>query len=224
LRVPDPGEQILKVCELFESIQGEGAHSGYPCFFVRLAGCNLRCSYCDTAYGWDQDGPEVFHVSVDDLAVRVHASGLRLVQVTGGEPLLQPGSRILLRALTSRGYTCLLETNGSLSVAGLPPAVVKILDWKTPGSGFPASFLLDNLRHIGMRDQIKFVITDRRDYEWSLDRVRYHGLHYICQVIFSPAWKVLSPVELAAWILEDRPFARLQLQLHKQLWGDKKGA
>jgi len=214
----------IRVSELFSSIQGEGSHMGYPCCFIRLAGCNLRCRYCDTAYAWEGSGPEVRLLSVGELVEWVQGTGLRLVQVTGGEPLLQSASHDLMDEILRLGLVCLLETNGSISLKGVPTGVVKVVDWKCPGSGHEGSFLLENLKYLGGGDQIKFVITDRRDYEWSLERVKRHCLDQFTQIIFSPAWGRVSPVDLARWLLADAPFVRMQIQLHKLLWGDKKGA
>ena len=209
----------LYLCEMFSSIQGEGSYSGYPCFFIRLAGCNLRCSYCDTTFAHGQGAL----TQVDEIMQSWKKAGISLVLVTGGEPLLQPGVYTLMERILQEGGRCLLETNGSLSVARVPARVVKILDWKTPGSGHAESFHLENLKFISKKDQIKFVIDSKKDYEWGLNRVREYYLPQICQVLFSPVPGKVEPAKLAAWMLRDRPDARLQLQLHKILWGDRKG-
>jgi len=209
----------LFVCEMFSSIQGEGSHAGYPCFFIRLSGCNLRCTYCDTRYAFKRGKP----FEVGEIISAWDKSGIGLVLITGGEPLLQPSVYELMQGLLERGATCLLETNGSLNVSRVPHRVVKILDWKTPGSGHEDSFDKENLRFISQKDQIKFVIVSKTDYEWVLKRVKRYFLDHICEVIFSPAHNELMPEELASWMLDDLPVARLQIQLHKLLWGDRKG-
>ncbi len=215
----DNTPRVLYLSETFSSIQGEGSYSGYPCFFIRLAGCNLRCRYCDTSYAW-QSGEKA---AVDDILLAWKKSRIPLVLVTGGEPLLQPAVYELMERLVRAGATCLLETNGSISVARVPFSVVKVLDWKTPGSGHADSFQRENLRFISKKDQIKFVIGSKSDYEWGLNRVREHYLHHMCQVLFSPVFHKLEPQELASWMMTDLPQARMQLQLHKVLWGDIKG-
>ncbi len=209
----------LAVCETFLSLQGEGLHAGLPCFFIRLSGCNLACSYCDTAYA-REEAPKM--EPLDSLVSAWRASQVPLVQVTGGEPLCQPAALELMDALLSAGAEVLLETNGTLPLEPVPEQVVKVVDWKTPGSGHPDSFLLSNLDLLGSGDQLKFVITSRADYEWSLSLVRSRSLAGRCHVLFSPAWGRLSPALLAQWILEDRAPVRFQLQLHKILWGDER--
>ncbi len=208
------------VSELFLSIQGEGLQAGLPCVFIRLQGCNLRCAYCDTRYALTGPGREW---RVEALVERWRSSGVPLVEVTGGEPLIQPAAVDLLGALVGAGAQVLLETNGSLSLAQIPGEVVKIVDWKTPGSGHPDSFLLENLGRLSPQDQIKFVLTSREDYEWALSKVVAHSLQERCHLLFSPAWDRLHPALLARWIVEDRAPVRLQLQLHKVIWGDRRG-
>ena len=200
------------------SIQGEGAHAGLPCFFIRLSGCNLRCSYCDTQYAY-KGGTER---DINDLTAEWKRSGINLVQITGGEPLLQPGVYSLMEALLGMGAEVLLETNGSLSIKDVPSKVVKVVDRKTPGSGESGAWKQDNLRFINRGDQIKFVITDRDDYMWAKKEVASNLLTSYAHVIFSAAWDVLSPSDLASWIIEDRLAVRFQMQLHKILWGNVK--
>ncbi len=212
-------EKSLLVTETFTSLQGEGNWAGYPCFFIRLTGCNLRCTYCDTKYSYEGGQAR----SVWALLKEWQDSGVPLVQVTGGEPLLQDGVYALLEALVDKGATVLLETNGSISLKGVPPQVSVALDRKTPGSGMESSWTEENLRFLGMNDLVKFVITDRADYQWALAEVERTGMHLYTQVLFSPAWGVLDPVELASWMVADKPQARMQLQLHKMIWGDKRG-
>jgi 7-carboxy-7-deazaguanine synthase len=209
----------LRVTETFTSLQGEGAHAGWPCFFVRLTGCNLRCSYCDSAYaysgGVDMDFEEVLSLW--------RKSGTGLVQITGGEPLLQPAAIALMRELLNAGADVILETNGSISLQNVPERVVKVVDRKTPGSGMAQAWLPENLRFVHLKDQIKCVLTGEADYLWARDWVRSCGLSFFVQVIFSPAWGGIAPRELAHWILRDGLQVRLQLQLHKLLWGDRRG-
>ncbi len=210
---------MLRVTEIFISLQGEGAHVGWPCFFVRLTGCNLRCSYCDSTYaysgGVDMDLKEVLSIW--------RKSGIRLVQITGGEPLLQSAAIGLMRNLLNAGADVILETNGSVSLQNVPERVVKVVDRKTPGSGMEYAWLPENLRFMNFKDQIKCVLTSEADYLWARDWVRSCGLSFFAQVIFSPAWGRIAPRELANWILRDGLQVRLQLQLHKLLWGDRRG-
>jgi len=217
--VSKTSDDLLYVCEFFASIQGEGSYSGYPCFFIRLSGCNLRCCYCDTKYAFARGDS----CQIKALVAAWQKSRIPLVLITGGEPLLQPAVYRLMENLLHAGATCLLETNGSLNVARVPRKVIKILDWKTPGSGEGRSFRLENLKFLSPKDQIKFVIVSRTDYEWVLNTARNHFLHNVCEVLLSPASGDVHPRELAAWMLEDRPVARMQIQLHRLLWGDRKG-
>lgn len=209
----------MRVTETFVSLQGEGAHAGWPCFFVRLTGCNLRCSYCDSPYayagGMDMD--------LKDVLSLWQKSRTRLVQITGGEPLLQPAVIALMRELLNAGADVILETNGSLSLQNIPARVVKVVDRKTPGSGMEHAWLPENLRFMNFKDQIKCVLTSETDYLWARDWVRSCGLPFFVQVIFSPAWGRIVPRDLAHWILRDDLQVRLQLQLHKLLWGDRRG-
>ena len=209
----------IRVCETFTSLQGEGLQSGFPFFFIRLTGCNLRCTYCDTSYAWSEGVKR----SVQELISLWQESGLRHVLVTGGEPLIQEGTYALMDALLKKGATVLLETNGSISLARVNRRIVKVVDWKTPGSGSGSSFFLDNLRYIDRRDQIKFVITSRQDYKWASRLVRKRSLPLFTTVLFSPCYGQVEPKELASWILEDRLEVMLQLQLHKVIWGDQRG-
>ncbi len=209
----------VQVCETFTSIQGEGLHTGLPCFFIRLSGCNLNCSYCDTRYamegGEDQE--------IDELVTIWKESDVALVQITGGEPLLQEGVYGLMDRLIESGAQVLLETNGSISLARVPWQVVKVVDVKTPGSGMADSWNQDNLRWLAGYDQVKFVITCREDYDWARHWVERYYLTSFVNVLFSCAWGRLDPRILAAWLLEDRLNVRFQLQLHKILWGEKTG-
>lgn len=208
----------LCVSETFASIQGESTWAGLPCFFIRLAGCNLACRYCDTAEsrvpGAGQD------LTVGELTGRVVAARLPLVEVTGGEPLLQAGTPELCLALLAGGFTVLLETNGSLALDDLPAAVIRIMDVKGPGSGAAASLREANFAQLRAQDEVKFVIGDRADYDYAGAMLRKHDLaKRTARLLFSPVWGQLDPAELAAWIMADRLPVRLQLQLHKLLWG-----
>ena len=207
---------MLSVSEIFYSIQGESTYAGKPCVFVRLAGCDLRCSWCDTAYAFS-DGEKM---SVDDVLQHVEQYGTPLVEVTGGEPLLQSDVYPLMEALLEQGRTVLLETGGHVDVSRVPGAVVKVLDVKCPASGEVEKIHWGNIDQLGSRDQVKFVIQDRADYEFARDVVHKHALDRRCAaVLFSPVHGVLSPKDLSEWILGDRLPVRLQLQIHKHIWG-----
>lgn len=211
---------MLPVIETFSSIQGESTHAGRRCFFIRLAQCNLRCSYCDTDYAWDGGCLK----SVDELTALAVDSGTGLVEVTGGEPLVHAETPHLLQALLDAGLEVLLETNGSLSIAGVPAAVRKILDCKTPGSGMAEANLFDNWKLLYPHDEVKFVISSREDFDWSLAKIRQYGLSdRTANIIFSPVWGRVDFQELARWIVECDLPVRMQLQMHKIIWGDKKG-
>lgn len=210
----------LRVTEIFLSLQGETRTTGIPTVFVRLTGCPLRCVYCDTAYAFS--GGEL--VSIADIAGQVAAFAPRYVTVTGGEPLAQPNCLPLLTALCDAGYEVSLETGGALSVAGVDERVVKVLDLKTPASGEVHRNEYGNLPMLTRRDQVKFVICDRGDYEWARFKLDEHGLaEKVSDVLFSPSHGQLEARELAEWILADNLPVRLQLQLHKLLWNDERG-
>lgn len=210
----------LQVSEIFYSIQGESSWAGYPCIFVRLAGCNLRCSYCDARYTYEEPGramePAAVLAEIRRLAPK--QSPPPLVEITGGEPLLQEGVYPLLTALLADHYRVLLETNGSLSLARVPAAVHCIMDVKCPGSGMAEYLETANFRRLTGRDEIKFVLSDRRDYDWAKEIINRHHLADHPHLIFSPVTNRLPPADLAAWLLADALPARLQLQLHTQLW------
>ncbi len=209
----------LRITEIFHSLQGESRPVGYPTAFVRLTGCPLRCGYCDTAYA--------FHggqrMDVATILARVAEFQVRYVCVTGGEPLAQPACLGLLSALCAAGYRVSLETSGALDIAAVDQRVAVVLDLKTPASGECERNLWSNLPLLKPEDQIKFVICDRPDYEWARDQLREQDLPARCEVLFSPAWEQQSARDLADWILEDRLPVRLQIQLHKYLWGDGPG-
>jgi 7-carboxy-7-deazaguanine synthase len=209
----------LRITEIFHSLQGEGRTTGLPTAFVRLTGCPLRCRYCDTEYAFH--GGRI--MEVDEILARVRDQGARHVTVTGGEPLAQPDCLALMRRLCDEGYAVSLETGGALDVSVVDPRVSIVLDLKTPGSGEVDRNLYANLEHLAPKDQIKFVLCDRRDYEWAVSCLAEHALARRCEVLFSPAHGGLEPVRLAEWILADRLEVRLQVQLHKLLWGDVPG-
>jgi 7-carboxy-7-deazaguanine synthase len=210
----------LRVNEIFYSIQGESTYAGRPCVFVRLTGCNLRCRWCDTTYAFREGERR----SVEQVLEQVRAYKYPLVEITGGEPLLQEEVYPLMGRLLLEGYEVLIETGGSLSVDRLDPRVVKILDLKAPGSEMDPCNNFNNLRYLDRKDQIKFVVADRRDYEWAKHVMVEHTLAEKAQVLFSPVFGELRPGELAEWILADRLDARLQIQLHKYLWApDRRG-
>ncbi|MGH9379492.1 MAG: 7-carboxy-7-deazaguanine synthase QueE [Thermoanaerobaculia bacterium] len=210
-----PVEERLKIHEIFYSLQGESTWAGRPCVLVRLTGCQMRCRWCDTEYAfYDGDWR-----SLAEVLAEVARHGCDLVEVTGGEPLLQPGCLPLMRRLCDAGYTVLLETGGGLDISGVDPRVHRIVDVKCPGSGEAGNNRWENLDMLGPRDEVKFVLADRADFEWSCDVVRRYGLTARCPVHFSPVWGDLEPGELAEWIKECGLPVRLQLQLHKLLWG-----
>ena len=210
----------LQVNEIFYSIQGESTYSGRPCVFVRLTACNLRCRWCDTEYAFYEG--ETF--TVEQVLEQVRAYKCPLVEITGGEPLLQEEVYPLMDQLLLEGYEVLIETGGSLDVGRLDPRVVKIMDLKAPGSGMDRFNNLSNLQHLDRKDQVKFVVADRRDYEWAKGMMAEHALAERAEVLFSPVFGELHPRELAEWILADRLPARLQIQLHKVLWDpDQRG-
>lgn len=209
----------LRITEIFHSIQGEADAVGWPTVFVRLTGCPLRCRWCDTAYAF-QGGERL---AVDEILARVAAYGARHVCVTGGEPLAQRDCLTLLAALCDAGHEVSLETSGALDVAQVDPRVRKVVDLKCPASGESDRNLWSNLEHLGPRDQLKFVIADRADYEWARERTAEHALAARCQVLYSPVADELPPATLAEWILADRLPVRFQVQLHKLLWGAQPG-
>lgn len=209
----------LKITETFVSIQGEADAVGWPTLFVRLTGCPLRCVYCDTQYSFY--GGE--WRTLDELLDIARASGVRHVCVTGGEPLAQKSCLELLAALCDAGFSVSLETSGALDIAGVDPRVSRVVDLKTPGSGEVARNKLANLDVLTPHDQLKFVLCSRADYEWARDLLQQRAAPLPAQVLFSPVWGQLEPRDLADWILADRLPVRLQVQLHKYLWGNEPG-
>lgn len=209
----------LRITEIFHSLQGETRTVGLPTVFVRLTGCPLRCGYCDTAYAFS--GGTLYEI--EEILQKVASFGAHYVTVTGGEPLAQKPCLELLKALCDTGYEVSLETSGALDVSTVDPRVIKIVDIKTPGSGEVLKNRFENLPHLLAHDQIKFVICDRADYEWAKATLHQHQLTTRCDVLFSPSYQQQSPGDLADWILADRLPVRLQVQLHKYLWGDLPG-
>ena len=209
----------LKVTEIFLSLQGEARDAGWPTVFVRLTGCPLRCQYCDTAYA--------FHGGqwrgIDSIVDEVASHGVRHVCVTGGEPLAQKRCIPLLSRLCDAGHAVSLETSGAIDIAAVDPRVSRVLDIKTPGSGEVHRNLWENLPLLTARDQVKFVLCSREDYDWARAVVAEHRLPAVCDVLFSPSKDELAPTELADWIVADRLPVRFQVQLHKLLWIDEPG-
>jgi 7-carboxy-7-deazaguanine synthase len=215
-------EKRLRVTELFHSIQGESTWAGLPCVFIRLTGCNLRCNWCDTAYAFS--GGTM--MDLDSILSSVAAYRTPLVEITGGEPLTQPACPALAESLLDAGHTVLLETGGSLPINTLPDEVIRIMDLKCPGSGECKKNHWPNIGYLRHdRDEVKFVIADRADYEWARQTIETHCLETRCRaLLFSPVTGSLEPAHLAQWILEDRLPVRLQIQLHKILWpGQNRG-
>lgn len=215
----NPPEASLKITEVFRSLQGESVNVGLPTVFVRLTGCPLRCHYCDTAYAFT--GGE--RRSVQSLLEEVGGHNTHHVCVTGGEPLAQPNCLVLLQALCDAGYSVSLETSGAMKIEGVDPRVQCILDIKTPKSGEAERNLWSNIEHLKPQDQIKFVICDKADFDWAVARVLEHQLDNRCGLLFSPSCGQVAPSDLADWLLASGLQARLQLQLHKILWGDRAG-
>jgi 7-carboxy-7-deazaguanine synthase len=205
---------MIKINEIYLSVQGESSHTGLPCVFVRLTGCNLRCTWCDTAYAFHEGTTQ----SIDQTLKEVENFGVNLVEITGGEPLMQEGVYPLMNALLKSGYQVMLETGGSLSLEKVPRDVIKILDLKCPGSGEHEKNQLDNLKLLAPHDEVKFVILNRQDYEWSRDLIIRHKINETAPILFSPVYDKLKLKTMVEWILEDRLPVRLQTQLHKIIW------
>jgi 7-carboxy-7-deazaguanine synthase len=219
VRDTTPAGQQLRVTEIFHSLQGEARSVGWPTVFVRLTGCPLRCGYCDTAYAFHGGQRR----TVSAVLKEVETYGARHVCVTGGEPLAQRACTTLVAMLCDARYAVSVETSGALDISVLDARAQRIMDVKTPGSGEVARNLPANLEHLRPQDSAKFVICDRADFEWARDFVSGHALSSRCEVLFSPCWQRLAPVQLAEWILAERLPVRFQLQLHKILWGNEPG-
>lgn len=205
----------LNVNEIFFSIQGESIYTGIPCVFVRLTGCNLRCAYCDTTYAW-KDGTSM---EIEKIMEKVRGFRCLLVEITGGEPLIQEETPFLIKELLKTGHKVLLETNGSIDIRMVPPECIKIVDIKCPSSNEKDKTDLNNIKHLGMKDQIKFVIQNREDYLYARNIFKTNCKHLEGgNILFSPVIEKLPPSDLAGWILKDRLDVRFHLQLHKIIW------
>ena len=212
-------EQTLRITEIFFSLQGETTFVGLPTIFIRLTGCPLRCQYCDTTYAFHHGQKW----TIAAILAELKQYRTPYITVTGGEPLAQPTCLTLLDALVSEGYRISLETSGALDVANVNPHIVKIVDIKTPASGEVTKNLWSNFEHLQAHDQIKFVICDRADYEWSKQKITELALSGRHEILFSPSFGQVAPKDLADWIIEDQLAVRLQMQVHKILWGDTPG-
>jgi 7-carboxy-7-deazaguanine synthase len=205
----------LTVNEIYLSVQGESTWVGLPCVFVRLTFCDLRCTYCDTEYAFYEGNK----MALEEIVEKVRSFGCRLVEVTGGEPLLQPNCVPLLQMLCEAGFTVLLETSGSHDIAAVDPRVHRIMDLKTPSSGEEGRNLYANIAHLTPRDELKFVVGSREDYDWAREKMREHDLAgKVNAVLLSPVFGKIAPSDMVAWMLEDKLPARFQLQMHKFIW------
>jgi 7-carboxy-7-deazaguanine synthase len=205
----------LRINEIFFSIQGESSWAGCPCVFVRLTGCNLRCQWCDTEYAFYEGR----HLSIGEIVEQVRSYGCNLVEITGGEPLLQKDVHNLFGLLLDQGFTVLVETSGERDLSRVDPRVIKIVDLKCPSSGECSRNRLSNLVYLSYRDEVKFVIANRSDFDWACEMINQHQLpRRVTAVLMSPVFGMLAPADLANWILGERLPVRMQLQLHKHIW------
>ena len=209
----------LRIFEIFHSLQGESSRVGLPTVFVRLTGCPLRCGYCDTEYAFHGGSTKSF----EEILANVASYQAQYVCVTGGEPLAQKGCHALLKMLCDAGYQVSIETSGAMDISQVDRRVSVIMDIKTPGSGEVGKNLWSNISALEAKDEVKFVLVDRADYDWAKQILAQYDLTQKCPVLFSPVYKTLPPADLAAWVLEDRLPVRMQVQLHKILWGEKAG-
>ena len=209
----------LKINEIFYSIQGESSYAGLPCIFIRLTYCNLRCSYCDTDYAF-YNGTDM---KISEIISEIDKYPTELVMITGGEPLLQENCIHLMQELLNKSYSVMLETSGSLKLKDVPKSVIKIVDFKCPTSNMMNKNDWTIITDIQKNDEIKFVIANKEDYDWSKKMIEKYNLNKICPILFSPVYKKIDMSTLADWILEDGLNAKLQMQLHKHIWGEKKG-
>ncbi|MFQ5605836.1 MAG: radical SAM protein [bacterium] len=204
----------MQITEIYKSIQGESTYAGLPCIFIRTTGCNLRCVWCDSEYAF-HGGQKM---SVEEIIQKVQGLDCKLVEITGGEPLLQKETPVLAERLLAENCAVLVETSGERDVSVLDARVIKIMDLKCPGSGESEKNRWQNLEHLTAQDEVKFVLKDRQDYDWAVNVVKEYDLVPRLPVLFSPVWGELSPDELARWILEDKINVRCQIQLHKIIW------
>ncbi len=209
---------MLRVTEIYKSIQGEGSYAGFPCIFIRLTGCNLRCTWCDTEYGYF--GGKEF--SLEEIIKKVEELNCQLVEITGGEPLMQSETPELAQTLLALGYQVLLETGGSLDISVVPKEVVRIVDMKCPGSGMSEKNLYKNLDYMTKNDEVKFVVKNREDFDWSVKLIQQYQLETRTKILISPVFGVVNLEELAQWLLDAKVNARMQVQLHKIIWGAEK--
>ena len=205
---------VLVINEIFHSIQGESSHMGRPCVFVRLTYCNIRCSYCDTEYAF-YEGKEM---SIDEILETVRRYECKLVEVTGGEPLFQENVHELMKRLCNEGFEVLLETGGSLDISCVDARVKRIVDFKCPSSKMMKKNLWENVNNLKAGDEVKFVISNREDYDWAKEIIQKHQIEKRCPILMSVVFGELEPIQLAEWILEDKLNVRYQLQMHKYIW------
>ena len=211
---------MLQIIETFKSVQGESTHAGKVCFFIRLAGCNLRCVYCDTSYAWDGGTAR----SVDDLVAEAVSAGCDTVEITGGEPLMQSETPLLAEKLLDAGKNVLIETNGSLDFSIISDRCCRIVDCKLPDSGMAEKNCYSAYSGLTGRDEVKFVVSSRKDFDFAVDVIRKYDLqNKTGNLLFSPVWDKVDPAQLAQWVIECNLPVRMQIQMHKVLWGDKRG-
>jgi len=208
----------LKINEIYHSIQGESSYAGIPCIFIRLTYCNLRCSYCDSEYTF-YEGKDM---SINEILNTIKKYDCNLVEVTGGEPLFQPDCITLLNKLVNLNYKVLLETSGSLSIEKVPKGVINIIDFKCPSSNMKKKNLWENVNFLKSNDEIKFIVEDKSDYEWAKKKIKKFSLMDKCNILMSPSYKKIEPKKITEWILKDNLKVRFQIQLHKEIWADKK--
>jgi len=207
----------LKINEIYYSIQGESSYTGLPCIFIRLTYCNLRCAYCDSEYTF-HDGNDM---TIDEIMTKIKQYKCNLVEVTGGEPLFQKGCIELLQKLIDSKYNVLLETSGSLSIKNVPEKVINIIDFKCPSSNMKKKNYWENIKFIKSKDEIKFVIGNKEDYEWSKKKIKQYNLSNKCTILMSPIYKGIEPKTIIEWILNDNLDVKFQIQLHKNIWKDE---
>jgi 7-carboxy-7-deazaguanine synthase len=208
---------ILKINEIYHSIQGESSFTGLPCIFIRLTYCNLRCSYCDSEYTF-YEGADM---SIDEILNKIKNYSCKLVEVTGGEPLVQKGCIDLLQKLVDLDYKVLLETSGSLTIKDVPKEVINIIDFKCPSSNMKKKNLWENINYLKLDDEVKFVIGNREDYDWAKNKIKKYNLTNTCKVLMSPTYKEIESKMITEWILKDNLNIRFQVQLHKEIWPEE---